>query len=102
MGAGVTVNDKGELVAPQKGEAFSIIQLGGVEKGKNLLSFQVKSGSLRCTVSCIKRFKNLKTFVFTGSENVLNVPADADFVRITVWNTGDDPLVLAGASLKQQ
>jgi hypothetical protein len=96
------VNDKGELVAPQKGEAFSVIQLGGVEKGKNTLSFRIKSGSLRCTVSCIKRFKNLKTFVFTGSENVLDVPADADFVRITVWNTGDDPLVLAGASLKQQ
>ena len=102
MGAGVTVNDKGELVAPQKGEAFSIIQLGGVEKGKNLLSFQVKSGTLRCTVSCIKRFKNLKTVVFTGSEKELDIPAEADFVRITVWNTGDGPLVLAGASLKQQ
>lgn len=101
MGAGVTVNAKGELVAPQKGEVFSIYMLGGVEKGKNTLRFQVRSGTPLCRVTYFKRHKMLDSVQFTGSEKTFDMPAEADYVSIQLWNNGDTPLVLSGASLNQ-
>lgn len=102
LGKNVSVNAQGELVAPEQGDVFHIPMLGGVEKGKNTLQFQVKSGSLRCTVAFVKRFKTLNTVIFTGSEKTFEVPAEADYIAITLRNTGDTPLILTGASLKQQ
>ena len=102
LGQGVTINAAGELTAPNSGDVFEIIRLGGVEKGKNTLSFGVKSGSLSCDITFWNRSRQVGSVRFSGNEKTFEVPAQAEYVNIRLVNSGKEPLVLTGAVLNQK
>ena len=102
LGKGVSINAAGELVAPNDGDVFEIIRLGGVEKGKNTLRFGVKSGTLRCDITFWNRSRQVGSVSFSGNEKTFEVPVRTDYINIRLVNSGKAPLVLTGAVLNQK
>jgi len=99
---GVTIGKNGELTAANKGFVFAINRLGGLEKGGNTLKFDVKSGKIQVKINFFQRYRKIgDTLTLDGAENKFTVPADADFADIVVYNAGNEPLVLAGATLNR-
>lgn len=100
---GVTIGKLGELTATNRGPVFAISRLGGLEKGKNTISFAVKSGKIRVKIKFYRgRRKIGRVLTLDGPTNTFTVPDNADCADITVYNIGDTPLVLTGATLNCQ